>query len=225
MRQTYQKSFVGFAQYYRRFIPGFSNITAPLYELTKKRAKFIWCDRCEEAFNTLKTKLRSAPVLGYPNRDDEFILDTDCSAYAAGAVSSQIQDGVEKPIAYSSKTRNKSQKNYCTTMRELLAVVLFTKQFHHYLWGRKFTVRTDHASLQWLTSFKEPSGMLARWMSILANYDMDIVHRQGKLHSNADSLSRITRKCKREDCEDCALSIFCVTATVQIMFVTSNSRS
>ncbi len=200
------RSFVGFAQYYRKFIPGFSNIAAPLYELTKKRAKFIWCEKCEEAFNTLKSKLISAPVLAYPNREEEFILDTDCSAYAAGAVLSQIQNGEERPIAYSSKTLNKSQRNYCTTMRELLAVVIFIKQFHHYLWGRKFTLRTDHASLQWLTSFKEPSGMLARWMSILANYEMNIVHRQGKLHSNADSLSRIVRKCKREDCEDCALN-------------------
>ena len=76
-------------------------------------------------------------------------------------------------------------------MRELLAVVNFTRHFRHFLLGRRFLLRTDHASLTWLTNFKEPEGMLARWITALAAFDFDMVHRPGKKHANADGLSRI----------------------------------
>jgi hypothetical protein len=200
------RQFLGFAQYYRKFIKGFSEIASPLYDLTKKNSKFIWTEKCEKSFNTLKDKLISAPVLAYPTKDDAFILDTDASLSSVGAVLSQVQDGVERPISYASKTLSKTQRNYCTTMRELLAAVIFVKHFHHYLWGKKFILRTDHASLTWLTNFKEPEGMLARWLSILGSYQMELIHRAGKEHSNADGLSRSNiRPCKRNDCEQCAL--------------------
>ena len=200
------RSFVGFAQYYRKFIRNFSAIATPLYELTKKKVKFQWSQKCEEAFQLLKRKLVEAPILAYPTREDTFILDTDASLFGIGAVLSQQQNGEERVIAYASKTLSSTQRNYCTTMRELLAVVVFIKQFHHYLWGRPFIVRTDHASLTWLVNFREPAGMLARWISVLGNYDFQTEHRKGNLHGNADGLSRqIPRKCKREDCHDCAL--------------------
>ena len=117
---------------------------------------------------------------------------------------SQIQEnGQEKVISYASKI----QQNYSTTMRELLASVVFIKHFHHYLWGRKFILRTDHASLKWLVNFREPEGMLARWLSVLSSYEFETQHRKGALHSNADGLSwQRPRKCKRGGCEDCALS-------------------
>ena len=119
-----------------------------------------------------------------------------------------MQDGEERPIAFASKSLSSSQTNYCTTMRELLAVVYFVKYWHHYLWGKKFVLRTDHSSLTWLVNFKEPQAMLARWLSALGNYTFDIVHRKGNLHSNADGLSRQRpKKCKREDCLDCSLEI------------------
>jgi hypothetical protein len=169
----------------------------------------------------LKEKLTSTSVLAYPTRNDDFILYTDASLNGIGAVLSQVQNGIEKPIAYSSKTLSKSQRNYCTTMRELLAIVIFVKQHHHFLWGKRFLLRTDHASLTWLMNFKEPSGMLARWLSILGNYSFDLVHRAGKLHTNADSLSRlIARKCKREDCQDCAFSTHdCAFVLSQIVLI------
>ena len=91
-------------------------------------------------------------------------------------------------------------------MRELLAAIIFIKQFHHYLWGRKFTLRTDHVSLKWLVSFKNPEGKLARWLSVLSGYDFEVEHRSGVTHINADALSRQNlKKCKRSDCEDCSL--------------------
>ena len=145
----------------------------------------------------------SAPILSYPKGDGLFILDTDASLSGVGAVLSQIQDNEEKFIAYASKTLNKSQRNYCTTYRELLAVVTFVKHFRHYLWGRNFKVRIDHSSLIWLKQFKNPEGMLARWLSILDTYDFTLEHRKGCFHGNADSLSRKPRHCKREDCPEC----------------------
>ena len=141
-------------------------------------------------------------------KEGTFVLDTDASLYGVGGVLAQIQeDGQEKVISYASKTLSKTQQSYCTTMRELLASVVFIKHFHHYLWGRKFILRTDHASLKWLVNFREPEGMLARWLSVLSSYDFETQHCKGALHSNADGLSRQPpRKCKRGDCEDCALS-------------------
>ena len=202
------RSFLGFCSYYRSFVKGFSSEAAPLHELTKKNVKFEWSDACDVAFNKLKARLVNSPVLGYPRNEGLFILDTDASLYGSGAVLSQIQDGQEKVIAYGSKSLSKTQRNYCTTMRELLACVVFMKQFHHYLWGRRFLLRTDHASLKWLVNFREPEGMLARWLAVLSNYDFEVQHRKGSLHSNADGLSRIPpRKCKRDDCEDCALKL------------------
>ena len=87
-------------------------------------------------------------------------------------------------------------------MRELLATVAFIKHFHHYLCGRRFSLRTDHASLKWLVNFKEPEGMLARWQAVPSSYDFETQHHKGEIHSNADGLSRqAPRKCKRGDCE------------------------
>ena len=143
-------------------------------------------------------------MLGYPTRDDPFILDTDASGDGLGAVLSQIQEGQERVIAYASKTMSETQRRYCTTYRELLAVVIFVKQYRNYLWGRSFTVRTDHASLRWLLNFRNPEGMVARWLATLNTYDFVVVHRKGSHHINADSLSRqIFRKCKRVACPHC----------------------
>ena len=202
------RSFLGLASYYRKFLISFSTIASPLHALTKKNVKFAWDENCELAFQTLKEKLSSDPVvLSYPNNEGTFVLDTDASLCGIGGVLSQVQEnGQEKVISFVSNTLSKTQQNYCTTMRELLAAVVFIKHFHHYLWGRKFILRTDHASLKWLVNFKEPEGMLARWLSVLCSYDFETQHRKGVAHVNADSLSRQPpRKCKRDDCEDCAL--------------------
>lgn len=118
------------------------------------------------------------------------ILDTDASDVGIGAVLSQVQQGSERVLAYGSRKLSKTEQNYCTTRRELLAVVEFTSHFRQYLLGRPFTVRTDHSSLRWLTRMKEPEGQLVRWLERLGEYDLEIIHRPGHLHENADSLSR-----------------------------------
>ena len=126
-----------------------------------------------------------------PNTTDQFILDVDASNVAIGAELIQVQNGAERVIAYSSFSLTPEQKNYCTTRKELLAIVRFTRQFRYYLLGNIFTVRTDHSSLTWLLRFKEPQGQLARWIEELSQYLMVVKHRAGIRHGNADALSRI----------------------------------
>ena len=144
----------------------------------------------------LKQYLVSYPVLAFPRTDCEFIVDTDASEFGIGAVLSQVQGGSGRVISFASRTLSKSERNYCTTRRELLALVFFIKQFRHYLYGKKFTARTDHKALQWLFSIKDPEGQVARWITQLSEYDFQIIHREGKKHLNADGLSRIPcRQC------------------------------
>ncbi|XP_067667689.1 uncharacterized protein [Haliotis asinina] len=196
------RSFLGLASYYRRFIKDFANIARPLHSLTEKNSNFMWNTVCDEAFILLKEELISAPILAYPSHTELFILDTDASNFAMGAVLSQVQDGSEKVIAYASKTLSKQERNYCVTRRGLLAVVTFIKYFRHYLYGREFLIRTDHVSLRWLLNFKDPEGQLARWLGVLSEYDFRIEHRPGKKHGNADGMSR--KPCKQCGMEDTA---------------------
>ena len=184
------RSFLGLCSYYRRFVPAFADLARPLHELTEERSAFSWSPACEQAFNDLKIKLTSAPILALPNSEETFILDTDASDMGVGAVLSQVTDGNERVVAYYSQALSKAEKNYCVTRRELLAVIKAIRQFHHYLYGRKFLVRVDHSALQWLMKFKNPEGQIARWIQILQEYDFEISHRAGQKHGNADAMSR-----------------------------------
>lgn len=197
---TEVRGFVGLCSYYRKFIRGFSEICAPLHKLTEKGTKFKWSEDCDTAFLKLKRALTTAPILAYPVENDPFILDTDACDVGIGAVLSQCQEGQpERVIAYFSKSLSKAERRYCVTRKELLAVVASVKHFHHYLYGRKFLVRTDHGALRWLTNFRNPEGQVARWIETLMTYDYEIQHRPGRQHGNADSLSR--RPCV--ECSHC----------------------
>ena len=196
---TEVKSFLGLASYYRRFIPDFSTIAKPLYKLTEAKAEFAWTEQCQLAFDSLKGLLTSGRVLAYPTREGKFVLDTDASDHGIGAVLSQFQDGVEKPIAFASRTLSKSERNYCVTRRELLAIVEFVKQHRHYLQGTRFCIRTDHAPLRFVVQAKDPEGQLARWIDYLSTFDFEIQYRPAQRHLNADALSRrpCVVRCKR----------------------------
>ncbi len=207
---------MGLASYYRRYIPNFASEATPLTDLTKKDVELNWDDNCEHAFQALKKALVQPPVLAYPTRDGHFVLSTDASDTGMGAVLEQEQEEggrvVKRVIAYASKTLNASQRRYCTTNKELLAVVTAIELFKYYLTVRHFTVVTDHASLTWLRNFKEPEGVVARWITRLQPFDFKIVHQPGKHHSHADGLSRRTsRPCKRDICPECAPLIHQVT--------------
>jgi len=183
------RAFLGLTSYYRKFILGFADIATPLHRLTGN-VKFVWDEPCQKAFETLKGKLTSAPILVLPSDDLPYVLDTDASDYAMGAVLSQIVDGNERVIAYASRTFNKAERNYCTTRKELSAVVFFIAYFRQYILGHHFLVRTDHAALQWLRRTPDPVGQQARWLEKLEEYDFEVTHRPGTQHRNADAMSR-----------------------------------
>ena len=195
------RSFLGLCSYYRRFIASFAEIAKPLHKLLEGGQTFQWTPETQQAFQELKERLVRAPILGYPLPDAPFILDTDASNHAIGAVLSQVQDGQERVIAYYSQTLSHTQKQYCVTRRELLVVVKAVQHFHHYLYGHHFTVRSDHAALKWLLSFRNPEGQIARWIQRLQEYDFEIQHRSGLKHNNADTLSR--RPCLAHHCKHC----------------------
>ena len=196
---TEVRSFLGLASYYRRFIQGFASIAGPLHRLTEKNRPFVWTDECEKAFVDLRERLTTAPILSYPLPDCQFILDTDASGFALGAVLSQVQNSQEKVVAYASRNLSKPEKNYCVTRRELLAVIFALKHFKPYIYGRAITLRTDHGALRWLTNFKDPEGQLARWLEMISQYDITLLHRPGRQHGNADGLSRKCNQCGRDE--------------------------
>ncbi len=192
--------FTGFVNYHREFIPRLAETIKPLYALTKRGEVFEWTGACENAFQELKRVMTTTPVLAFPNNEDQFTLDTDASDFAIGAALYQLQDGSERPISFASHTLTPVQQRYCTTRKELLAVVVFTRHYRHYLLGREFILRTDHGSLTWLFRFKNPIGQLGRWLEELSQYSMIIQHRAGTKHSNADGLSRIPEELDSCNC-------------------------
>ncbi|KAJ8339695.1 hypothetical protein SKAU_G00343280 [Synaphobranchus kaupii] len=154
------------------------------------------------AFDQLRAALTEAPVLAYPDAQRPFIVDTDASNTGVGAVLSQEDEDGERVVAYYSRALGKAERNYCVTRRELLAVVRALHHFRPYLQGSHFLLRTDHASLTWLLTFKDPEGQVARWLEQLQGYDFEIRHRPGRLHGNADALSR--RPCAAQECRYCS---------------------
>ena len=193
------QSFLGFVNYHREHIRNFAERASPLACLTGPKCDFIWAEEQQQSFEDLKQAVASAPVLGYPTAGGEFILDTDASDIAIGAELCQVQEGAERVLAFASYSLTPAQRNYCTTRKELLAVVRFTRHFRHYLLGRRFLIRTDHSSLSWLMRFRHPIGQLARWLEELSQFDMVVMHRAGAKHQNADALSRIPASCNCYD--------------------------
>lgn len=197
------RSFLGLAGYYRRFVPSFSIIAAPLFELTRKGHKFDWTGAQQRAFDELKQRLTTTPILSAPTPNGVFSVSVDASGEGLGVVVEQKQNDVNRVIAYASRTLTASERNYCTTRRELLAVVFALKKFRHYLLGRHFIVKTDHASLQWLRKTPEPISQAARWLALIEEFDFEVQHVAGARHQHADALSRRPcRQCGRNEFEN-----------------------
>lgn len=184
------KSFLGLVGYYRKFIKDFAKITKPMTACLKKNKKVIHNQDFVKSFQLCKHLLINDPILQHPDFTKPFILTTDASNYAIGAVLSQGPLGKDLPVAYASRTLNPAECNYSTIENELLAIVWATKYFRPYLFGVKFTIVSDHKPLQWLFSIKEPNSKLVRWRLKLAEYDYEIIYKKGKLNANADALSR-----------------------------------
>lgn len=184
------RQIVGMASWYRRFIPQFSSIIAPLTTLLKKNSKFEWTEICEVAFSTIKDCLVSAPILSCPDFTVPFTIQTDASAFGISGVLTQNIDNEERVICYISRSLTKSERNFSVTERECLAVLWAIEKLRPYIEASHFVVITDHHSLVWLNKLESPSGRLARWAVRLQQYDFDIIHRKGKEHLVPDALSR-----------------------------------
>jgi hypothetical protein len=185
------KSFLGLAGYYRRFIKDFAKITKPLTLCLKKGAKVVHSPQFVESFNHLKELLINAPILRYPDFEKPFVLTTDASNIALGAVLSQNDPPNDLPVAFASRTFNETEQKYSTIEKELLGIVWACKYFRPYLYGRKFKIYTDHRPLVWLMNLKEPNSKLVRWRLKLEEFDYEIMYKKGKKNTNADALSRI----------------------------------
>jgi len=189
------RAFLGFAGYYRRFVSNFSSIVRPLNKLTSDKTPFQFGIEEKKSFNELKAALSNAPILSTPIENAPLILDVDASYEGLGAVLSQKdENGVERVLEYYSRSLSLSEKNYCITRLELLSLVVAAKHFHHYLVGTPCLVRTDHSALTYLKSFRRIEGQLARWIESLQNYQLNIEYRPGRIHDNADALSRVNCK-------------------------------
>ena len=195
------RSYLGMMGYYRRFVHNYSLIARPLHRLSVVEKKhFIWDDEAKLAFETLRSKLICPPILALPQPSDNFVLTTDCSGFGIGAVLAIERDGDRRPVAYASHLLEKSRQNYAVTKRELFAVVYYCQYFKFYLMPKPFKIESDHRSLIFLTNFKEPSAMVARWIAILADYQYSLVYRKGTSGPirTADVLSRIDPSVSRE---------------------------
>lgn len=187
------KRFLGLLGYYRKFIPNFSKLTKPFTSCLKKGAPKIDINNPKyiNTFKICQEILMNDPILSYPDFEKDFIITTDSSNFAIGAVLSQGPIGSDKPIAYTSRTLNDSEVNYSVTEKELLAIVYATKYFRPYIYGREFKIVTDHKPLEWLMSLKEPNSRLVRWRLKLEEFEYDVIYKKGKANTNADALSRV----------------------------------
>lgn len=184
------RRFVGMASWYRRFVPNFATVMAPLTALTKKNTPWKWTTECDDSFRKIKECLVTYPLLSCPDFNRQFTLQTDASAYGVGAVLTQNFNDGERVICFLSRSLTRPERNYSTTERECLAVIWAIEKLRHYLEGVHFVVITDHHSLLWLNRLKDPQGRLARWALRLQPYDFELIHRKGKDHVVPDFLSR-----------------------------------
>ena len=186
------RRFLGMVGYYARFLSHDSEMKIPLNKLLRKSQVWEWGPEQQEAFEALKAALTSAPVLARPDFTKPFTIQCDASRRALGGVLTQVdEDGVEHPIVYISQTLKPAEMNYSVSELECLGVLWSIKKLRAYVEAHPFTVITDHSALLWLKNLKDPTGRLARWALRMQQWDFQIKHRKGTLHSVPDALSRI----------------------------------
>jgi hypothetical protein len=187
------QAFMGFVNYYRRFIEKISNIAGPLYKMVKKEnPKWEWTDEQEKAFNLIKELLCSTQVMRYPDFTKPFRLTTDASKTGLGAVLEQVEDNGEvRPIAFASKSLNPAEIRYSTTELELYAIKWAMAHFRHYLMGKPFEVYTDHQALTGIVKLKDQqNSRINRYLHYMTEFDYKIKYVPGKANKAADALSR-----------------------------------
>ena len=174
------QSFLGFGNFYRRFIKGFSEIARPLYELTKKDRKFEWNDETQKSFETLKQCFTEEPVLMMPDHTKPFQIESDASKYATGAVLTQLDSNGERhPVAFISKTFTPTERNYEIYDLELLAIIRALEEWRHYIQGSPHTttIFSDHKNLTFYRGAQKLNRRQARWSLYLSEFDVKLVHQ------------------------------------------------
>ncbi|KAI2666797.1 Transposon Tf2-6 polyprotein [Labeo rohita] len=188
--------FLGFANFYRRFIRHFSTVAAPLSAMVKKgTSRLTWTQPALQAFDDLRHRFTTAPILHHPDPERPFIVEVDASSTGVGAVLSQRQGepGKTFPCAYYSHKLTPAERNYDVGNRELLAIKLALEEWRHWLEGAKhpFMVLTDHKNLEYLRSAKLLNHRQARWSLFFTRFDFQVTYRPGSQNTKADALSRI----------------------------------
>ncbi|KAG6438864.1 hypothetical protein O3G_MSEX000284, partial [Manduca sexta] len=196
-------TFLQTCSWYRRFIPSFAKISEPLSRLTRKNQQWTWSAEQENAFQELKTRLTTAPVLRQADETKPYVIKSDASNYALGAVLVQGEGEDEHPVEYASRLMTPAERNYSTTEREALAVVWAISKFRGYIEGLPVTVITDHQALKWLMSLRSPTGRIARWALQIQAYDITIKYTPGRTNVVADTLSRPI--CNNDDQKNCGV--------------------
>jgi transposase InsO family protein len=193
---TELQSFLGLLNFYRSFLPNISTVLEPLNKLLRKDVPWKWSPECTAAYTEAKKSLENSKLLVHFNPELPIVVAADSSSYGIGAVLSHVIDGAERPVLFTSRTLNKAERNYSQLEREALALVFALKQFHYYVYGTKFTLKTDHKPLLGIFGPSKlipsmASGRIIRWCLMLQAYRFDLVHTSGKLLGNADFLSRL----------------------------------
>jgi len=188
------QSFLGLANYYRRFILGFAKLCQPLHHLLRKNVTFNWSSEAQSAFNTLKSKFSSYPVLVHPNRELPFIVETDSSNFAIGAVLSQksLSDNHIHPVAFYSRSLSPTERNYPIYDKELLAIISALENWRHFLKGASepFVIYSDHRNLLFQKKPEKMTQRLVRWSLFLSEFNFKILYRSGSSNGKPDALSR-----------------------------------
>ncbi|XP_045027129.1 uncharacterized protein LOC123470647 [Daphnia magna] len=206
------RSFIGLCSYYRRFISNFAKIAKPLHDLTKQGKSFCWGAEQKGSFNALKERLIEATQLAYPDYGKPFDIHPDACEYGIGAALVQKTGDGERPVAFASRLLSATERNYSITEKECLALVWAMKKFHCYIWGMTVRVVSDHHALCWLTTKKDLAGRLARWALLVQGYEPQVLYKSGKLHEDADALSRYpVGPAEEEDESDSLLPVLLVT--------------
>ncbi len=188
------QSFLGFVNFYRRFIEGFSQVAHPLFDLTKKDVPFRWSPECDVAFEELKKRILSAPILVLPNDCQPFRIKSDSSNFASGGVLQQLSedDGKWHPVAFLSKSLTPVERNYDVHDKELLAIVRCLEQWRHFLEGacHQVEIWTDHRNLEYFRTAQDLNRRQARWSLYLSRFDYSLHHHPGSSMGEPDALSR-----------------------------------
>ena len=192
------RSFLRHACFYKRFIKDFLKVSKPLCRLLEKDTKFDFNESRRSAFDEIKSKLVTVPIIWTPDWNNDYEIMCDANDYAMGAVLGQRTEKIFKAIYYARKTFNEAQENYTIIEKEILAMVFACEKFKPYILGSHVIIHTDHAAIKYLMAKKEAKPRLIRWVLQIQEFDQEIKYKKGRDNVIADHLSRLEKTSKKE---------------------------